>query len=126
MNKFCVRVFNPQISRVVQEFALKNGWGWAGHDNRFIVQYTDREVLHFNERGDILYSDYKYALDECKHELISLEDFFSNPRVYAPIRIGEYNVLISKDHIKVGCQLVAFDTVKVIYDRMNDLRKNHG
>jgi len=114
--KICTLV-NPELSRVLQEYAFKKDITWS-HGKE--VRFTDAKYLFMvleEERipgnGHLLYSTKN---NDGAKEISALEFCQMIDEIQKPFCIGLHKVVKVDNGVKVGCQFVSDKEIKKIYD----------
>ena len=106
---------NPSIQKMVIDFLRKEGIPVLKHTTEYDPSYP---ILVWDE-GTITQSkaerDKKYSVEEF------IDQFFTN---YETVKVGTYTTLIDNgNEIRVGCQIISFETVEQVYNEMKKLRQ---
>lgn len=130
MNKFqpfYVEVDGPQHSRMLQEIAFEEGFGWGASGDIKETKHVDSLLLSFSKYGKLFYNNKttESELTDNKLEDFSLEEFRQalngNYQWEEPIKIGEYEVEFYDHHIEVECQEFTFEEVETVYHSLSKI-----
>lgn len=115
------RVGSEKHSELIQEQLFKLGGRWAAGGDSY--RYTNRLFLFLNDDNTICYVDSVSYFENAEEELCTLDELFLREKATETIKLTEdYNAVVSRDNIVVGCQTIPFDKLEQVYKKALEFR----
>lgn len=122
--EFYIFVSNPEYSAAVQKRLFELGYDWSYKQKT--VNYTDKRILVVDSDNEILWT----SNPKCFAKEITMGELFSNNYevVFTPteFEFKNYEGLITKNSVKVGCQEITFDKLKILKEIVAKYESDYG
>lgn len=123
--KLYLKARNELHGECIQKAAFELGYAWTGATTE--PKHLNADWLFLNKNSkDLTYtnrSDDEEYLKDPSYKRVTLEDLYNMIGEFRPVKTtlnNEYNAVINKDYIQVGCQKITNERFEALMDAYNE------